>query len=125
MILLLLLQLAAPVYTPLLIDQLWESSAPAVTIQGAVAPGVFFEPVASGLQVTFRIGDAHGHFLPCVLLVVKGSDGVHYLSTIPIPEAGQVVVVSGVRKVYPVSERGQGALEINPVAKVQRVEVDP
>jgi hypothetical protein len=120
--LLLLLQLAAPVvYTPVLIDHLWESTAPAVTIQGTVAPGIFFEPVPRGVQVTFRIGDAHGHFLPCVLLVVKGSDGVHYLSTVPVPEPGQVVVVSGVRKVYPVSERGQGALEIQ-VTKIQQVE---
>ena len=120
-----LLQVAAPVvYTPVLIDHLWESTAPAVTIQGTVAPGVFFEPVASGLQVTFRIGDAHGHFIPCVLTVVKGSDGVHYLSTVPVPEAGQVVVVSGVRKQYPVSERGQGVVEINPVHQIAPVE-DP
>jgi hypothetical protein len=95
-------------YFPETIDSLWGSKHPHVVVGGVVAT------VAgkADSSVEFMLGDEHGHFVNCVVPA-----GQHLQ-----PRVGVEVLVYGTRKVYSVSDRGQGVREINPVEKIEPVE---
>lgn len=106
--LILFLFLSTVTYFPESIDSLWNSKHTNVVIGGVVAAVSLDEHS----RVEFRIGDHHGHFVNCVM---KPGLSIQ-------PAVGIEILVSGTRKVYPVSERGQGVVEINPVDSIVPVE---
>jgi len=95
-------------YYPETIDSLWTSTKVRVQITGTVAA----VSLDDHRNITFRIGDTHGHFVGCVIPKGTGDQ----------PRVGVEIVVSGVRKQWSVPERGQGVVEINPVERIEPVE---
>ena len=98
-----------PTYWPESIDSLWESTKVHVQVKGTVA----YVHVADNAlnRIELKLGDKHGHFLACILATDVGQ-----------PIVGTEVIVFGTRKQYSVADRGQGALEINPVVQITYTE---
>ena len=125
-LLLLLLQLVAPVtpivYEPVTIDTLFASKATTVQISGTVAVvSVTNNESNKRPIISFMLGDSHGHFIKCVLPHTEPQGGpTPYVDQ---PRVGLQVTVFGTRKPYAIEERGQGVVEIDPVAKIQPVEI--
>ena len=122
----LLLQLVAPVkpivYVPVTIDSLWDSKAQTVQLTGTVAVvSVTNNADAKRPVISFMLGDTHGHFVRCVLPHDEPQQGsTPYVDQ---PRVGLNVIVFGTRRPYAIAERGQGVVEIDPVAKIQLVEI--
>jgi len=122
----LLLQLVAPVkpivYVPETIDALWASKATTVQIQGTVAVvSVTNNEKDKRPVISFMLGDAHGHFIRCVLPHDEPQAGpTPYVDQ---PRVGLTVIVFGTSRPYSIEERGQGVVEIDPVARIQLVEI--
>jgi hypothetical protein len=126
LIFLFLLQLVAPVkpivYVPVTIDSLWDSKAQTVQLTGTVAVvSVTNNEKDKRPVISFMLGDSHGHFVRCVLPHDEPQAGpTPYVDQ---PRVGLQVIVFGTRRPYSVEERGQGVVEIDPVAKIQLVEI--
>jgi len=121
-----LFQLIAPVkpivYVQETIDSLWASKATTVQLQGTVAVvSVTNNEHDKRPVISFMLGDTHGHFVRCVLPHSEPQAGpTPYVDQ---PRVGLQVTVFGTRRPYSVEERGQGVVEIDPVAKITPVEI--
>ena len=122
----LVLQLVAPpkpiVYVPVTIDSLWDSKAQTVQLAGTVAVvSVTNNEHDKRPVISFMLGDRHGHFVRCVLPHSEPQAGpTPYVDQ---PRVGLTVTVFGTRRPYSIEERGQGVVEIDPVAKITPVEI--
>lgn len=91
-------------YIPEAIDSLWESHHEFVQVAGTV-----HTVALDGDQLVVVIGDGHGHMLPCDLPDLGFQQ----------PLVGSGIIVYGLRKVFPIVGKGQGAIAISPVDRIE------
>jgi hypothetical protein len=102
-----LLLLQTPRYYPETIDSLATSTHAAVQVGGTVTAVT----VTQAGQITFRLRDAHGHTVGCVLGPTLRDQ----------PRVGVELIVSGQRQRYAPADRPP-VVEIDPVEQMEPVE---